>query len=148
MLVGELIDKNNGLWKERGVKEMFLPCNAEIICSLPLCLSWPEGKLIRHFSANGEFSVRSAYQVARSRLNGQRASSSGSTGKSFWRLIWRLDVPPRIKLFGWKVGTQALATKMNLASRIPAFDMRCEICGAVEESDVHVLFLCPLAREV
>ena len=60
----------------------------------------------------------------------------------------RLDVPPRIKLFGWKVGAQALATKMNLASRIPAVDMRCEICGAVEESDVHVLFFCPLAREV
>ena len=30
---------------------------------------------------------------------------------------------------------------MNLATRIPAVDMRCDICGAVEESDVHVLFL-------
>jgi len=37
---------------------------------------------------------------------------------------------------------------MNLATRIPAVDMRCDICGAVEESDVHVLFLCPLAMEV
>ena len=46
------------------------------------------------------------------------------------------------------MGVQALATKRNLASRIPEVDMRCDICGAVEESDVHVLFLCPFAREV
>ena len=41
---------------------------------------------------------------------------------------------------------QALATKLNLASRIPAIDMRCDICGAIGESDVHVLFLFPFAR--
>ena len=26
--------------------------------------------------------------------------------------------------------------------------MCCEICGAIEESDIHALFLCPLATEV
>jgi len=26
--------------------------------------------------------------------------------------------------------------------------MRCDICGAIEESDVHVHFLCAFAREV
>jgi len=45
-------------------------------------------------------------------------------------------------------GVQALATKMNLAIKVPAVDMRCDICEAVEESDVHFLFSCPLAREV
>ena len=92
--------------------------------------------------------VKSAYQVATMRLHGERATSSGSTGQSCWRLIWKLEVPPRIKLFGWKVGVQALATKMNLTIRILAVDMRCDICGAVEESDVYVHFLCPLAREI
>jgi len=148
MLVVELIDKDNGRWKAREVRETFLPCDAEIICSLPLCPTWPNDKLIWHFSANGEFSVKSAYQVARARVQAQTATSSDATGKSFWRLIWKLDVPPRIKVFAWKVGAQALATKMNLAIRVPAVDMRCDICGAVEELDVHVLFLCPLAREV
>ena len=77
-----------------------------------------------------------------------KASASAGTGKACWRLIWALDVPPRIKIFAWKVGVQALATKTNLATRIPTVDMRCDICGAVEESNVHILFLCPLAREI
>ena len=38
-LVAEFIDKANGRWKEREVRETFLPCDAEIICSLPLCLT-------------------------------------------------------------------------------------------------------------
>jgi len=54
-LVAEFIDKANGRWKEREVRETFLPCDAKIIYSLPLCLTWPNDKLIWHFSANGEF---------------------------------------------------------------------------------------------
>ena len=50
------------------------------------------------------FSVKSAYQVARARKNVLRVTSSDDKGKAFWQLIWTLDVPPRIKLFAWKVG--------------------------------------------
>jgi len=45
-------------------------------------------------------------------------------------------------------GVQAFATKLNLATRISNVDISCDICGAVKEYDVHVLFLCPLAMEV
>jgi len=76
MLVAELIDKDNGVWKKPVVRSIFLPSDAEIICSLPLCHSWPHDELIWHFSANGEFSVKSAYQVARARSHAQIATSS------------------------------------------------------------------------
>ncbi|KAJ8435079.1 hypothetical protein Cgig2_032970 [Carnegiea gigantea] len=63
-------------------------------------------------------------------------------------MVWTLDVPPRVRLFGWKVGVGALATKNNIARRIPSFGMSCEIYGALEDFDVHTLFECPLATEI
>ena len=39
ILVAELIDKDDGVWKEQVVRSIFLSCDAEIICSLPLCHS-------------------------------------------------------------------------------------------------------------
>ena len=63
--VAELIDKVNGVWNEPVVRSWFLPCDAEIIFSLPLCQSWPEDQLIWHFFADGKFSIKSAYHVAR-----------------------------------------------------------------------------------
>ena len=89
MLVAELIDKENKVWKEQLVRSIFLPCDADIICSLSLCHSWPHDKLLWHFSSNGEFSVKSAYQVARVSPNAQRAMSSDS--KSRFHLAYYLE---------------------------------------------------------
>ena len=63
-------------------------------------------------------------------------------------MIWSLDVPPRIKLFGWKVGVGGLATKANIARRIMSFSGNCDICGYLEDSDLHALFTCPIAQEI
>ncbi|KAJ8440689.1 hypothetical protein Cgig2_005420 [Carnegiea gigantea] len=63
-------------------------------------------------------------------------------------LMLLLDVSTRIKLFGQKVGVRALAKKVNLASIIQAMSMKCAICSALEDTDVHMLFLCPLEAEI
>ena len=54
-------------------------------------------------------------------------------GKPIWKIVWALDVPPRIQLFGWKVGVGALATKDNIARRIPNFSMSYDICGNLKD---------------
>jgi len=69
-------------------------------------------------------------------------------GKPIWKIVWALNVPPRIRLFRWKVGVGALATKVNIARTISNFGMSCDICGNLEDSDTHPLFDCPLAIEI
>ncbi|KAJ8429000.1 hypothetical protein Cgig2_025667 [Carnegiea gigantea] len=112
--------------KEEIMWAMFIPCDVDIILDIPLCHSWPEDKLIWHYTSNDEFSIKSTYYVARSFHDPQHASSSAPQDNSLWKTIWRLDVPPQIRLFGWKVGAQALATKPNLAKRLTPLDMRYE----------------------
>lgn len=86
--------------------------------------------------------------MARSLKKINVASGSRGVNRELWRTIWKMFVLPRIKLFAWKVGAQALASKASIGRRIQNFCMGCDVCGAVEESDIHVLFECPLAVEV
>jgi len=148
MVVAELIDKEAGCWREDSVRRLFLPIDAELILRIPLCTSWPIDKLIWHFTSNGTFSVKSAYHLLRSLKRGDKPSSSTGTCQHFWKAIWTLDVPPRVKLFGWKVRVGGLATKDNIARRISNFKVSCDICGHLEDSDTHALFDCPLAMEI
>ena len=148
MKVSDLIDKEAGGWKEDLVRQLFVPLDADIILSIPLSTSWPEDKLIWHYTSNGVFSVKSAYHLLRSKLRREAPSSSGGVGNSFWKVIWGLDVPPRIRLFCWKVGVGALPTRGNISRRLSNFDMKCAFCGHLEDSDTHALFECPMAVEV
>lgn len=75
-------------------------------------------------------------------------SSSSPDCMKLWKAIWGLDVPPRIRLFAWGSYARALPSAHRLGSRIPNFSIHCGICGALEETNVHALVECPLARRV
>lgn len=68
-----------------------------------------EDYLAWHYESSGIFSVRSAYWVAQ-RLQaapesrGQEGSSRVSDGsRSLWRLIWSAQVPPKVRVFAWRL---------------------------------------------
>jgi len=48
-------------------------------------------------------------------------------------------VLPQIKVFLWRVGVSALPTRANIGRWVPHFTMSYAICGAVEESNTHIL---------
>lgn len=73
-----------------------------------------------------------------------KASSNSGQGKQ-WRFIWKLNVPPRIKMLSWKACRGILSSSGMLGSRIPDYDMKCRICGALEDSNVHSVLECTLA---
>ena len=148
LTVAELIDKEAGCWKEDLVRRTFMPLDADIILQLPLCTSWPEDRLCWHFTSNGFYSVKSAYHLLRAQMKVNNPSSSGGSGRSLWRKIWGLDVPNRIRLFGWRLSVGALPTRGNIARRIQGMDVRCPLCDFRVESEMHILFECPAAVEV
>lgn len=146
--VGDFIDRDNGSWKEDMVNLAFLPVDAEIIMNIPLSLNFPPDRLIWHFSSNGELTVKSAYHFILQRKRGEVPQSSTCTLRCGWKFIWSLAIPPRMRMFAWRVCAGALPSAARLAHRIPNFAMKCSVCGAMEETDMHTLFECPLASEV
>ncbi|KAJ8444253.1 hypothetical protein Cgig2_024579 [Carnegiea gigantea] len=146
--IADLIDFDLRSSKEDVIRTSFLPCHAEEILNIPLCHSWPCDKFIWHFSADGEFTVRSAYHLARTIKGSSNASASSHTTPNPWKLLWALNVPPRIKSFGWKMCVGALATYSNIAKRIKDYNINCSIGGAIEDSVTHALLECLLATTI
>lgn len=88
--------------------------------------------------------MRSAYHMLLEQpVSGAHASTN--TLQFVWKSLWVLEVPPRIRLFRWRLCSGILPTRLNIAHRVPVVDTKCVVCGACEESNVHALLECPLA---
>lgn len=113
---------------------------------IPISCFGKEANRIWDFSRNGELFVKTAYYVLKKKvsqeLTRKNPSSSSSYPSATWKSIWRLDVPPKIRNFLWRVSNNALATKANLFYRKCSFFALCPICNAQEGSVEHMLFFC------
>ena len=66
--VSALINPETATWKSDIIHEVFLPCDAEAILSIPLSPSMPKDRLIWAPTPTGRFSVSSTYRVTRTAL--------------------------------------------------------------------------------
>ncbi|KAJ8431053.1 hypothetical protein Cgig2_005402 [Carnegiea gigantea] len=133
---------------EDSVRAIFKPCDVDDILDIPLCRSWPSDKITWHFTTTGEFNVRSACHMARALKTKDNPTTSCAQGASLWKSLWALNIPPRIKVFGWKMCVGALTTCSNLVRRTKDFNMSCHICSTLKDTTMHALLECPLALEV
>ena len=71
----------------------------------------------------------------------EEAPSSASVGviKSTWNGIWKLEVPNRILLLMWHVGTDSLPTRVNLARRKMMIETTCLHCKLGPKDTLHAL---------
>ncbi|KAJ8431184.1 hypothetical protein Cgig2_010216 [Carnegiea gigantea] len=104
----------------------------------------PTDKLVWHYELKGDFWVKSAYHLIRERRS-QDGASSSRCDTGFWRKIWSMNVPPRIRPYAWRVCNNVLASRANIIRRLEHFDAS---CGFSIELDVHVLLECPLAVQI
>ncbi|KAJ8449836.1 hypothetical protein Cgig2_001492 [Carnegiea gigantea] len=138
--VCDLTDFDNMRWKEAMIQELFVPCDAEVILGIPLCASWPNDKLVWHYSADGAFSVRSAYCMI--------VHFAHQSVGIFREPFRPLTSHPCIKMFCWRVSRGILSSNGNLAKRVSSFNMACAMCGHPKESDTHAVLECPLAISI
>jgi len=94
--------------------------------------------------------VRLGYHVAR-QLQKEvdwAESSSGAVGGVVWKTLWKLKVPNKIKVFGWRAFRNILPTRVNLVHRRIIQDNRCKVCKFEAETGIHALWNCGVARDV
>ncbi|XP_023921139.2 uncharacterized protein LOC112032606 [Quercus suber] len=81
-------------------------------------------------------------------MNGMEGSSNGQNRGLLWPRLWKLRLPNKIKLFGWRACHNILPTKDNLVRRRIIEDSVCELCNQGSESGLHVLWECEVAKDV
>jgi len=112
--VCDRIDTHNAAWHATLVENIFLHVDAAIILDIPFCASWPEDKLVWHYTSDGSFTVRSAYHT----INMSKCTALGSSSRpsrGVWRTVWSLRIPPCLKLFGWRLCKGIIPYGYNIA---------------------------------
>ncbi|KAL5792682.1 hypothetical protein ACOSP7_001276 [Xanthoceras sorbifolium] len=128
-----------GRWSEELVRQYFVPKEADLVLSLPLSSFSRPDYFLWHYDRKGEFSVKSAYKLA---LNDNGNLSSFSGPSPWWKKLWGLNLPSKIKILCWKASKGILSTKTLLWKRGIFPSYFCDCCGLEPESIDHALWGC------
>ncbi|KAJ9176771.1 hypothetical protein P3X46_012050 [Hevea brasiliensis] len=74
-------------------------------------------------------------------------SSSQVAVEVFWKSVWKIHLPPKLKIFLWSLLHDKLPTNDLIHARLPHFDPNCRFCGEVENVK-HLLFSCHHAASI
>ena len=96
-----------------------------------------EDKHIWRFSANGQYSAKTAYE----------GFFLGATIFRPWEIIWKTWAPAKCPFFMWLVAHNKCWTADRLAKRGLPHPDRCPICDQESETINHLLIGCSFARE-
>jgi ribonuclease HI len=144
-LVSDLLTPS-GRWNAELIKQLFFDVDAQAILSMPVrgmgndSWAW---ELERH----GMYSVRSAYHcLFKEQWQQQDTAQASSSGDITWSRIWKLCVPPKVRVFWWRVVNDFLPAKDVLNRRHIEPIANCDVCGDDKESVKHVLLECTMAK--
>jgi hypothetical protein len=100
---------------------------------------------------HGLYTVRSAYRMlaaldAQERDHGEnRAAHSVASNDPYWQKLWKAKVPPKVRVFWWRVSHDFIPCRENLHRRHLEPIGTCYFCGNEDESTFHALTQCTSA---
>ncbi|CAL8084393.1 unnamed protein product [Prunus armeniaca] len=149
-IVADLLT-SSGAWNIPMLSLCFTQEDCEAIMSIPL------GSVVHlhdhkywFFAKDGKYSVKSGYWVALRQCMGaimEGGSSDTSPQKLFWRKVWALKVPNKIKLLVWRACSNVLPTSLNLYFKRVLQTPLCSRYGKSEETALHALWSCMRSRK-
>lgn len=54
-----------------------------------------------------------------------------------WARLWNAKVPPKVKIYVWRLANELVPTWANLVVRHITTDLECVLCGAYGESTIY-----------
>lgn len=131
----------SGNWNERLLRENFAAQEAHCILSLPFNNIHAPDQFIWHFDKTDTFSINSGDMVAQNNF-GTTGSSSSSLDiiMGWWKEVWKLSLPSKIKNFFWHLCLDQLPTCVTLIKRGLNISNFYVLCGCSGE-DTLLCFL-------
>ncbi|KAH1097585.1 hypothetical protein J1N35_014506 [Gossypium stocksii] len=97
---------------------------------------------------SGEFSVRSAYKLLESNVANPRAYTLQNIYKKFYKKLWLLNIPGKIKITIWRLSWNFLPTQVNLMHKKVTNNASYPRYGEKTETTDHVFRECPVTVEM
>ncbi|XP_048634083.1 uncharacterized protein LOC106373132 [Brassica napus] len=131
--ISDLLIPNTSSWDSGRVRQAFTEHDAEIILRLKPNRSKEDGF---------------KWGFTRDDENDPHQAPLPPLEKHLWSSLWKIKAPGKLKLFLWKALSGALAVMDRLRSRGIQVDPMCKVCNNGTETICHLLFTCPMARDV
>ncbi|MBA0624783.1 hypothetical protein Godav_010072 [Gossypium davidsonii] len=110
------------------------------IYKIPILHNGPDDYRIWFHSLLGSYSTKSAYSWLTLKHVGF------GPHRLFWRLAWKLQILPMIRIFCWRLGHDILPIYEKISSIRREFNNMCPRCGSAKETLIHALKDCPRAK--
>ncbi|KAK3193074.1 hypothetical protein Dsin_024384 [Dipteronia sinensis] len=111
------------------------------VLSIPVSWGWGSDSLLWHFDKSRGYTVQSGYRLALS-LKTYASASDSLVSQKWWNSLWSLQLPPKVKIFVWRICWNAIPSSQNLWTRNIVDSPWCNRCDAVVESPSHAIFWC------
>ncbi|KAA3481347.1 reverse transcriptase [Gossypium australe] len=95
---------------------------------------------------SGVFSVRSSYKLLQSW--DPTAYALHNIYRDFYKKLWKIEIPTKVKNFIWKISWNYIASKVNLRVRRLGNSRLCPRYSGGEESLNHLFRECPVSAEI
>uniref|UniRef100_A0A803NML1 Reverse transcriptase domain-containing protein n=1 Tax=Cannabis sativa TaxID=3483 RepID=A0A803NML1_CANSA len=138
---------DNRVWNVPLLTSYFQQIDIDRILSIPLAYFAGTDRLVWHHSPNGIYSVKTGFHLATT-LEDQNSSSTSNKQSEWWKFFWNLKLPPKIRIFAWKVFQNILPTAVALFKRKVLDSGECSLCTSNWESIGHALFSCKHAKDI
>ena len=145
LTVKDLLLPNGSDWNRALIKQI-LPHEEGTILNIKPSKSGAPDKMVWLGTSSGVYTTKSGYLKAMEAGNVQTQTPT-ATGIDWNNNVWKLHVPPKIKLFLWKIFQGALPVGDRLASRNILVDTVCKSCSNVESIN-HLFLHCDVAYKV
>ncbi|XP_019190289.1 PREDICTED: uncharacterized protein LOC109184707 [Ipomoea nil] len=119
LLVSDLIDAHTGSWNGDYLHQVFNSRDAMLISQLPVSMDY-EDMWYWEGDLRGCYSVKDGYR---------RLGFINSQPSSVWNNVWKLQVPPKWKVFLWRALSNILPSLDNLINRRVDLINICPSCG-------------------
>ena len=136
----QLINQRSNSWNFSMISNLFSTESTKAILAIPILYNPRQGKLIWVPDSKGMFSVKFVHDLS------FRPAISNNPQNSRWKKLWKARLPERLKMLLWRIGVDALPTKVNLNQKLNHIDPTCILCNSGEETCVHLFFECPFSR--
>lgn len=142
LLVHDLLIPGHKEWDIELLHELFDERDITQIISTPLVGRNQEDVRIWHFSENGFYTVKSGYKIAMDlSINADVQEHEG------WKKLWALKLPPKVKIFLWRLGRNCLPVRDNLQKKRISVPLVCGLCNNGMENNWHLFISCRFAQD-
>ena len=126
---------SNRQWNTELIDGIFIPSEVDLIKNIPLSRTESEDMIYWPLTQNGQYTCKNEYDEASQDMYSPQDSS-------FWKGVWSLQVPNKVKNLMWRACKNSIPTKLNLLRWAIIVDPLCDRCKSEAQSPLHALWLC------